>query len=103
MGYLHAGHISLMRQLRPHVDKLVVSIYVNPLQFGPNEDLERYPRDLDGDSAACRDAGVDLIFAPDSLYPDGFCTSVSVHGLTEGVVASRPDTLKALRPSSRDS
>lgn len=91
MGYLHAGHVSLMEHMRPLVDRLVVSIYVNPLQFGPNEDLERYPRDLEGDTAACKAAGVDVVFTPQTLYPDGFCTSVSVHGLTEVLCgASRP-------------
>lgn len=91
MGFLHAGHRSLMDRLRPDVDTLVVSIYVNPLQFGPGEDLDRYPRDPEGDAAMCVDAGVDVLFTPTSLYPTGFATSVSVHGLTEGLCgASRP-------------
>ncbi len=91
MGFLHAGHRSLMDRLRPEVDQLVVSIYVNPLQFGPDEDLDRYPRDPDGDRALCEDAGVDVLFLPTDLYPDGFATSVSVHGLTDGLCgASRP-------------
>lgn len=91
MGFLHDGHTSLMASLRPRVDRLVVSIYVNPLQFGPGEDLDRYPRDPEGDAARCRDAGVDLLFMPPDLYPDGFCTSVSVHGLTDALCgASRP-------------
>lgn len=91
MGFLHAGHASLMARLRPQVDQLVVSIYVNPLQFGPGEDLDRYPRDPEGDAAVCAEQGVDVVFMPTDLYPDGFSTSVSVHGLTEGLcAASRP-------------
>lgn len=89
MGFLHEGHRSLMRQLRPQVDQLVVSIFVNPLQFGPTEDLDRYPRDLEGDLAACRAEGVDAVFTPDELYPDGFSTSVQVHGLTSGLCGAR--------------
>ena len=91
MGFLHAGHASLMALLRPRVDQLVVSVYVNPLQFGPGEDLDRYPRDPEGDAALCRDQGVDALFMPTDLYPDGFATSVSVHGLTDGLCgAKRP-------------
>lgn len=91
MGYLHRGHASLMDLVRPDCDQLVVSVYVNPLQFGPTEDLSRYPRDLDGDAALCRAHGVDLLFAPRDLYPPGFATSVAVHGLTEVLCgASRP-------------
>lgn len=83
MGFLHAGHASLMRLLRDRVDRLVVSVYVNPLQFGPDEDLDRYPRDAEGDAALCRAEGVDALFMPDELYPDGFSTQVAVHGLTD--------------------
>jgi pantoate--beta-alanine ligase len=91
MGYLHDGHVSLMRVLRSKVDRLIVSIYVNPLQFGPNEDLSRYPRDPDGDAKRCVEAGVDALFMPSDLYPDGFSTAVSVHGLSEGLCgATRP-------------
>jgi pantoate--beta-alanine ligase len=91
MGYLHRGHASLMSLLRPRVDKLIVSIYVNPLQFGPNEDLATYPRDLERDLAFCAGEGVDCVFTPESLYPDGFATGVSVRGLTEGLCgAQRP-------------
>jgi pantoate--beta-alanine ligase len=91
MGYLHDGHRSLMRRLRGQVDHLVVSIYVNPLQFGPNEDLDTYPRDIEGDLDKCRAEGVDCVFMPPDLYPDGFCTTVSVAGLTDGLCgASRP-------------
>ncbi len=91
MGFLHAGHASLMDQLRPRCDALVVSIYVNPMQFGPNEDLARYPRDLPGDLALCEARGVDAVFAPDDLYGPGFSTRVNVSGLTEGLCgAFRP-------------
>lgn len=97
MGYLHEGHRSLMRQVRPLVDRLVVSIYVNPLQFGPNEDLDVYPRDPEGDSAACEAEGVDLLFMPPELYPDGFSTQVSVHGLTDHLcAASRPGHMEGV-------
>lgn len=64
MGFLHPGHASLMRLARPLCDLLVVSVYVNPLQFGPGEDLDRYPRDPEGDAALCEEAGVDLLFMP---------------------------------------
>jgi len=91
MGFLHRGHVSLMRILRPRVDELVVSIYVNPLQFGPTEDLDRYPRDPEGDAAKCEEAGVDALFTPTRMYPPGFQTSVAVHELTRGLCgASRP-------------
>lgn len=91
MGFLHRGHASLMDLARPRCDVLVVSVYVNPLQFGPNEDLDRYPRDLEGDATLCAAHGVDLLFAPANLYPKGFATSVAVHGLTERLCgASRP-------------
>ncbi len=89
MGYLHAGHASLMALLRPNVDRLVVSVYVNPLQFGPGEDLDHYPRDPAGDAATCRGQGADALFMPADLYPDGFSTSVSVHGLSEGLCGAR--------------
>jgi len=85
MGFLHAGHTSLIRLARPLCDKLVVSIYVNPLQFGPNEDLGRYPRDPVGDAAKCAEAGTDLLFLPESLYPPGHNTRVRVAGLSEGL------------------
>jgi pantoate--beta-alanine ligase len=91
MGFLHAGHGSLMSLVRPRCDRLVVSVYVNPLQFGPNEDLARYPRDPEGDAALCAAREVDLLFMPADLYPDGFSTAVSVNRLTERLCgASRP-------------
>jgi pantoate--beta-alanine ligase len=73
MGALHAGHRELMRAAREHADHLLVTIFVNPLQFGPNEDFDRYPRTLDADLAACEAEHVDLVFAPDrdEMYPGG--------------------------------
>lgn len=91
MGFLHEGHVSLMRQARPQCDWLVVSIYVNPLQFAPHEDLDRYPRDPDGDLAKCASAGVDAVFMPPSLYPPGHSTRVRVDGVSRGLCGdSRP-------------
>ena len=91
MGFLHDGHTSLMDQARPLCDKLVVSVYVNPLQFGPDEDLDVYPRDAAGDTQRCLDHGVDCLFMPEHLYPAGFATHVAVHGLTDRLCgASRP-------------
>ncbi len=78
MGALHDGHVALMREARQRADVVFASIFVNPLQFGPNEDLARYPRDLAADRALCATAGVDYIFAPTAVdvYPDGFETRV---------------------------
>jgi pantoate--beta-alanine ligase len=72
MGYLHEGHLRLVDEARRHADLVVMSIFVNPLQFGPTEDLARYPRDLDGDAAKANARGVDLLFAPDGaeIYPE---------------------------------
>jgi pantoate--beta-alanine ligase len=93
MGYLHEGHASLIRLARQAADVVVVSIFVNPKQFGPNEDLDRYPRDLERDQALCDREGVDLLFTPtpDVVYPPGFATEVAVSGLTDALCgASRP-------------
>ncbi|MCA9488277.1 MAG: pantoate--beta-alanine ligase [Myxococcales bacterium] len=91
MGYLHAGHASLMDLARPDCDLLVVSVYVNPLQFGPSEDLTRYPRDPEGDARLCEAHGADVLFMPADLYPDGFATHVSVPELSSTLCgASRP-------------
>ncbi len=89
MGFLHEGHTSLMDLARPRCDHLVVSIFVNPLQFGPSEDLDRYPRDPEGDERKCREAGVELLFVPDAFYPEDFSTTVSVSGVTEGLCGDR--------------
>ena len=69
MGYLHAGQTSLMDRARQECASLIASIYVNPMQFGPNEDFERYPRDEEGDLAQCREAGGDLVLAPSTEDP----------------------------------
>lgn len=93
MGALHEGHLSLIRLARERSDLVVVSIFVNPTQFGPKEDLAKYPRDLKGDAAKCRRAGADLVFAPSirEVYPKGFSTYVNVEGLTRGLCGtSRP-------------
>ncbi len=94
MGYLHDGHRSLMEAARADCDFVTVTIFVNPLQFGPNEDLDAYPRDLDGDLALAEGAGVSLVFAPSvkEMYPDGeVLTSVRVRGLADQLEgASRP-------------
>ncbi len=85
MGYLHEGHLSLLRAARAECDLVVMSLFVNPAQFGPGEDLDRYPRDESRDAELAGEAGVDLVYAPpvDEVYPDGFSTSVEVSGLTE--------------------
>lgn len=93
MGALHEGHLSLVRRARAENDRVVVTIFVNPLQFGPNEDYNRYPRDLDGDAALVASTGADVIFAPpvNEMYPEPPLTSVDVAGISEGLCgASRP-------------
>ncbi|MCI7131501.1 MAG: pantoate--beta-alanine ligase [Lachnospiraceae bacterium] len=93
MGYLHEGHGSLISRAREENDKVVVSIFVNPMQFGPGEDLESYPRDLEKDSAYCESLGADLIFhpEPEEMYTDGFCSYVDMSVLTEELCGlSRP-------------
>jgi pantoate--beta-alanine ligase len=80
MGALHDGHLSLVRQAKKRCDQVVASLFVNPRQFGPHEDFERYPRDEAGDAKLLASAGCDLLFAPERavMYPDGFATSVIV-------------------------
>ena len=80
MGALHAGHVALIERARAECASVVVSIFVNPTQFGPGEDYERYPRRLDEDVQACRTTGVDLVFAPDveAVYPPGYATTVDI-------------------------
>ena len=93
MGYLHEGHRSLMERARKENDRVVVSVFVNPTQFGPNEDLDSYPRDLEHDAALCDSVGVDLIFhpAPEEMYPKGFCSFVDMDVLTKELCGlSRP-------------
>jgi pantoate--beta-alanine ligase len=85
MGYLHEGHLSLLRAAREQCDIVVMSLFVNPTQFGEGEDLDRYPRDEQRDARLAAEAGVDYVYAPsvEEVYPDGFATAVEVEGLTE--------------------
>jgi pantoate--beta-alanine ligase len=87
MGCLHAGHLALVARARREAAFTVVSIFVNPTQFGPNEDFSRYPRTFDADRAACASAGADLIFAPSpaDFYPTGAATWVDVEGVSQGL------------------
>jgi pantoate--beta-alanine ligase len=94
MGFLHDGHLSLMREGGRRADVVAASIFVNPTQFGPKEDLSRYPRDLEGDLQKCESAGVSFVLAPsapDAMYPPGYQTYVNVEGVSQGLDgASRP-------------
>jgi pantoate--beta-alanine ligase len=92
MGSLHDGHLSLLRAARRRCDVVVMSLFVNPAQFGPGEDLDSYPRDEARDAELAEQAGVDLIYAPpvEEVYPEGFATGVEVDGLTE-VLDGAPD------------
>ncbi|HSE31819.1 MAG TPA: pantoate--beta-alanine ligase [Pyrinomonadaceae bacterium] len=93
MGALHEGHLSLVREARRMCDVVVVSVFVNPTQFGPGEDFEKYPRDLTKDTALLTDYNVDYIFAPtvEEMYPKGFSSYVTVEGLSEQLEgSSRP-------------
>ncbi len=93
MGYLHEGHESLIRRAVAENDRVVVSVFVNPMQFGPKEDLASYPRDIDADSRLCEAAGASLIFhpEPEEMYEEGFCSFVDMTGLTNALCGlSRP-------------
>lgn len=85
MGYLHEGHQSLIKKAVEQNDKVVVSVFVNPIQFAPNEDLATYPRDLEADKKLCESTGADLIFnpEPEEMYPNGFSTHVAMENLTK--------------------
>jgi pantoate--beta-alanine ligase len=99
MGYLHEGHLSLLRAGRERGDILVLSIFVNPTQFGPNEDLDNYPQDMENDLALARSVGVDLVWTPTphQVYPDGYATFVNVEGLTDVLCgASRPEHFRGV-------
>lgn len=93
MGYLHEGHESLIKRAVAENDAVVVSIFVNPMQFGPTEDLASYPRDLEADAKLCEVAGAKLIFhpEPEEMYTEGFCSYVDMNGLTNALCGlSRP-------------
>ena len=87
MGYLHEGHKSLIDKAVEQNDRVVVSVFVNPIQFGPNEDLATYPRDLERDAALCENAGANLIFhpEPENMYESDFCSFIDMDGLTKGL------------------
>ena len=91
MGALHHGHLSLIKEIQKHVDKVVVSIFVNPKQFGPNEDFDKYPRSETTDIEKLNEVNTDLLYAPEvsEIYPDGFLTVVSVAKITEGLCAAK--------------
>lgn len=93
MGYLHEGHMSLIDASKKENDRTVATIFVNPMQFGPTEDLARYPRDFERDCAMLEERGCDMVFAPadDEMYEEDFCTFVDMTGVSEGLCgASRP-------------
>lgn len=93
MGALHAGHFRLVEEARGRADRVSVTLFVNPIQFGPNEDLAKYPRTFEADVEGCRQRGVDILFAPrpDAMYPPGFQTHVAVEKLTAPLCgAARP-------------
>lgn len=93
MGFLHEGHESLIKRAAKENDRVIVSIFINPTQFGANEDLETYPRDMKNDESLCSSAGANLIFnpSPSSMYYDDACTTINVAGLTDGLCgAKRP-------------
>ncbi|MBS3908849.1 MAG: pantoate--beta-alanine ligase [Actinobacteria bacterium] len=93
MGYFHEGHLTLMREAKKRADVVVVSIFVNPTQFGPSEDFEKYPVDLDRDRAMAESVDVDILFTPSAgeIYPEGYATSVNVEGIADVLCGkSRP-------------
>ena len=99
MGFLHQGHMSLIRRAKKDTDCVIVSIFVNPAQFGPREDFKKYPRDLKRDLDLCEKEGVDIIFAPqaEEMYPEGYSTCVNVENITDRLCgASRPGHFKGV-------
>jgi pantoate--beta-alanine ligase len=94
MGFLHEGHVSLLRAAHTECDVVVMSLFVNPTQFGPGEDLDRYPRDEQHDLRLAGEAGVDLVFAPavEELYPDGFAAAVEISGGLTSVLDGDPES-----------
>ena len=93
MGYLHEGHLELMRVARSKADSVIISIFVNPTQFGKNEDIDIYPRDIEGDSKKAKSVGVDILFFPDAgeIYPEGYQTKIKVAELSQHLCGiSRP-------------
>ncbi len=94
MGFLHEGHLELMRVAKKHSDKLIMSLFVNPAQFGPSEDYEEYPKDTKGDLEKAREVGVDVVFMPavQEMYPEGYQTKVKVAKVTQHLCGlARPD------------
>lgn len=99
MGYLHEGHLSLVKKAKKDCDRVIVSIFVNPLQFGPGEDFTRYPRDLKRDRSLCLKAGADVLFTPSEkeMYPTDFQTYVEVEKVTQSLEgAARPGHLRGV-------
>ncbi len=99
MGYLHEGHQSLIQKSVEQNDRTVVSVFVNPMQFGPNEDLESYPRDLEADAKLCQETGADIIFNPEpsEMYEEGFCSFVNMTGLPDALCGlTRPVHFKGV-------
>jgi pantoate--beta-alanine ligase len=93
MGFFHEGHMSLIRRAREDTDCVIVSIFVNPIQFGPKEDFKKYPRDLKMDYSLCKKEGVDIVFVPKTkeMYPENYATYVNVEGVTDTLCgSSRP-------------
>src|SRR5438477_1081908 len=91
MGYLHDGHLTLVREAAAQNHHVAVSIFVNPTQFGPNEDFANYPRNMDHDLAILRESGVELVFSPtvQEMYSEGFQTYVEVTGVSQGLEGER--------------
>ncbi len=93
MGWFHDGHLALMRKAREMADCVITTLFISPIQFGENEDLDQYPHDLERDQALAKEVGVDYLYAPEKsrMYPEGFASNVHVSGLSKGLCgASRP-------------